>query len=264
MLPLITSPQNPKIKAMVKLRQRKGRERQTQMLVDGARAIELALKNGFQIEALYVAETALTAHAALVELARSMPVAIQPVTEAVFQKIGYGDNPDGVLAVAAQPAFKLGDLPRPPAPLFVVAEGLEKPGNLGAILRSADAAGVTGLIICQGGTDICNPNVIRASRGAFFTVPIAEAETAEALHWLREYPAQIVAASPAATLNYTQVDWRKPTAIALGAEHAGLTDSWFEEITVKIPMVGQVDSLNVAQCASVLIFEAVRQRSALS
>ncbi len=256
----ITSLQNPKIKNLVKLRQRRYRDRQRLLLIDGARALRLALKNGFPVQTIYFTADTANTHALLLALARKRDVFLQPVSDVVFQKIGYGDNPDGVLGVAPQPAFALDALSCPPNALFLVAEGLEKPGNLGAILRSADAAGVSGVILCDTQTDVCNPNTIRASRGAFFSVPIANASTTDTLQWLHANHIQIVAASPAAAQFYFDVDLHGATAIAVGAEHSGLTDRWFEEIIVRIPMVGQVDSLNVAQSASILLFEAVRQR----
>jgi len=260
----ITSLQNPKIKNIVKLRQRKHRDRQQLMLIDGARAFRVALQNNFAVQTIFIDENKAFAHTDLLTSARERQIFVQPVSEAVFQKIGYGDNPDGILAVAPQPKLTLSALDCPSNALFLIAEGLEKPGNLGAILRSADAAGVDGIILCDSQTDVCNPNVIRASRGAFFSVPMAQATTESALHWLRDHAIQIVAATPAATQNYFEVDLRSASAIAVGAEHSGLSDRWFDDIQVVIPMVGQVDSLNVAQSASILLFEAVKQRMAIS
>ncbi len=230
------------------------------MLIDGARELGLALANDFPVETVFVWDERAARHADLLARAAARSVRTQPVTENVFRKIGYGDNPDGVLAVAPQPDFPLDALPCPPDALFLVAEGVEKPGNLGAMLRSADAAGVTALILCDSVTDICNPNTIRASRGAFFTVPVAAASSADTLRWLRANGVQIVAASPAGKDYHFEVDLRPATAIAVGAEHTGLTARWFDETLAKIPMFGQVDSLNVAQSASILLFEAVRQR----
>ena len=146
-------------------------------------------------------------------------------------------------------------------PLYLVAERLEKPGNLGAMLRSADAAGATALVLCDGRTDLWNPNVIRASQGACFAVPVAVASAAETLAWLRQRAVQIVAAAPLAARSCYDLDLRHPSALVLGAEHDGLTSIWSGEASVRIPMSGQVDSLNVAQTATVLLFEAVRQRS---
>jgi TrmH family RNA methyltransferase len=260
MVQTITSLHNPVVKNLVKLRQRRARDRQHLMLIDGARALRLALHNAFPVTTIYFAADVAHTHADLLQRARATGVALQEVSAAVFHKIGYGDNPDGVLGVAAQPGLELTALPAPSLPLYVVTEGLEKPGNLGAILRSADAAGVTGLIVCDSQTDIWNPNVIRASQGAFCTVPIAIASAPEVLDWLRQHHIQILVATPAARQCYTELDLRLPSALIMGAEHTGVSPIWYGECSVRIPMAGQIDSLNVAQAAAILLFETVRQR----
>jgi TrmH family RNA methyltransferase len=146
----------------------------------------------------------------------------------------------------------------------LVVEGVEKPGNLGAMLRTADAAGVDALIVCDPATDLGNPNVVRASRGSLFTVPVALAESTAALDRLKSLRIQTVAATPGATLSYTAVDLRGPVAIVVGAEDTGLSDEWLRraDVQVRIPMAGKVNSLNVAASAALLLYEAVRQRAA--
>lgn len=260
MTPTLTSLQNPTVKRLVALRQRRGRERERAVLLDGARAIRLALANAFPLTTLYYAVDMALTHADLLHHAQTAGVALQAVSPVVFQKIGYGDHPDGLLGLATPPALALAALPTPPCPLYLVAEGLEKPGNLGAILRAADAAGVTGLLVCDGQTDVWNPNVIRASQGAFCTVPLAIAPAVAALAWLRQRGCQILVAQPHAPCRYTTVDFRRPSALVVGAEHQGLSALWQGETPISIPMAGQVDSLNVAQAASILLFEAMRQR----
>ena len=260
MVQTITSLHNPTVKNLVKLRQRRERDRQKLLLIDGARALRLALHNAFPVTTIYVAADVAQAHADLLQRARAAGVALQEVTATVFHKIGYGDNPDGVLGVAAQPKASLTALLAPALPLYLVTEGLEKPGNLGAILRSADAAGVTGLIVCDSQTDVWNPNVVRASQGAFCTVPIALASASEVLPWLRQHHLQILVATPSASQLYTAIDLRRPSALVVGTEHTGVSPTWHSETPIRIPMAGQVDSLNVAQAASILLFEAVRQR----
>ncbi|MGQ9661298.1 MAG: RNA methyltransferase [Kiritimatiellia bacterium] len=148
-------------------------------------------------------------------------------------------------------------------PLVVVAEAIEKPGNLGTILRSADATGVTAVLVCDRCTDINNPNVVRASIGTLFSLPVVETTSAEALVWLRAHKIQIVAASPHATQKYTEVDLRGPTAIVVGTEQYGLSPTWLEaaHVRVRIPMLGQADSLNVAAATTILLYEVVRQRN---
>jgi len=260
MVQTITSLHNPTVKNLVKLRQRRARDRQQLVLIDGARALHLALHNTFPVITLYFTAEVVHTYANLLQRARVAGITLQEVSAAVFHKIGYGDNPDGVLGVASQPQVHLTALPARGLPLYVVTEGLEKPGNLGAILRSADAAGVTGLIVCDNQTDIWNPNVIRASQGAFCTVPIASATAPEVLDWLRQRHIQILVATPSASQCYTEIDLCLPSALIMGAEHTGVSAIWHNEIPIRIPMAGQVDSLNVAQAASILLFEAVRQR----
>jgi len=260
MVRTITSLHNPTVKNLVKLRQRRARDRQQLMLIDGARALRLALHNTFPVTTIYFDEDVAHIHADLLQRARVTGVVLQEVSAAVFHKISYGDHADGVLGVATQPGAALTALPARGLPLYVVTEGLEKPGNLGAILRSADAAGVTGLIVCDSQTDIWNPNVIRASQGAFCTVPLAITTAPEVLDWLRQRHIQILVATPVARQCYTEIDLRLPSALIMGAEHAGVSAIWHSEIPIRIPMAGQVDSLNVAQAASILLFEAMRQR----
>jgi RNA methyltransferase, TrmH family len=260
MVQTITSLHNPTVKNLVKLRQRRARDRQQLVLIDGARALHLALHNTFPVITLYFTAEVAHTYVDLLQRARVAGITLQEVSAAVFHKIGYGDNPDGVLGVASQPQGHLTALPARGLPLYVVTEGLEKPGNLGAILRSADAAGVTGLIVCDSQTDIWNPNVIRASQGTFCTVPIASATAPEVLDWLRQRHIQILVATPSASQCYTEIDLRLPSALIMGAEHTGVSAIWHNEIPIRIPMAGQVDSLNVAQAASILLFEAVRQR----
>jgi TrmH family RNA methyltransferase len=256
----ISSLQNPTVKNLVKLRQRRERDAQQCFLIDGARLLYTALRAGWPLDTIYCTPTAAQMHANLLAQARAHGTHLQAVTDTVFQKIGYGDHPDGLLGLAWQPHVSLPQLPHTAVPLYLITEGLEKPGNLGAILRSADAAGVTGVIVCDNQLDLWNPNVIRASQGACFTVPLARASGAETLQWLHSHDVQLLAATPTASQLYTQVNMRLPTALVVGAEHSGLSAAWRCSTCVRIPMAGQVDSLNVAQAASILLFEAVRQR----
>jgi len=158
---------------------------------------------------------------------------------------------------------RLADLTLSARSLLLVAEAVEKPGNLGALLRSADAAGVEGVIVCDPTTDVGNPNVIRSSKGTLFSVPVVEASSAETLDWLRQHKIMVVAASPQASLVYTEADWRGPAAVVVGTEKEGLSPLWLEaaDVVVRIPMQGRVNSLNVATAATLLIYEAVRQRT---
>lgn len=180
--------------------------------------------------------------------------------------MSYRDRPDGLIGVAKQERKGLSALEpllkKGASPLFVVAEAIEKPGNLGTILRSSDAAGVSALIVANRCTDIFNPNVVRASCGTLFTVPVVEATTSEVIAWLKKHNIQILAAMPQATAVYTDVDMKQPVAIALGTEQLGLSDALKNEadIQVRIPMLGAADSLNVAMATTLILYEAVRQR----
>ena len=256
----LTSLSNPTVKNLVKLRQYRERARQGTLLIDGARALRMALSNGFAVSAVFFSQVVENQQADLLRSVQEGGGSLQPVSPEVFGKIGYGERPDGLLGVAPCPRTSLADLPVVDQPLYLVAERLEKPGNLGAMLRSAVAAGANALVLCDGRTDLWNPNVIRASQGACFAAPVAVATGKETLSWLRRRAIQVFAATPLAPRSCYDVDLRMPSAVVIGAEHDGLTSIWSAEACVRIPMSGQVDSLNAAQAASILLFEAVRQR----
>jgi TrmH family RNA methyltransferase len=180
----------------------------------------------------------------------------------VFEKVSYREGPDGWLAVVPAVETSLAHLDLGPQPLVLACAGLEKPGNLGAILRTADAAGVTAVIAADPVTDWGNPNVVRASKGTVFSVPIASATSAEVLAWISAHGLQLVAATPDATELVTEVDLTGPTVLAVGAEQTGLPPDWLErsDVRVRIPMLGRADSLNVSASAAIITYEAVRQR----
>lgn len=259
---LIRSLHNPKIKRVVKLRDRRQREAEGVLLIEGGDELQLALAGGIHPHTVFICRELprFKLHADLLD--RLAEAEVVEVTPPVFEKMAYAENPDGWLAVAPAPRRSLSELNLRPAPLLLVVEAVEKPGNLGAMLRTADAAGVDALIVCDPATDLGNPNVVRASRGALFTVPVAQAEGQEALHWLRSQGVNIVAATPRGTMLYTDADLRGPVAIAVGAEDEGLSDRWLDQadVRVRIPMTGKVNSLNVATSAALLLYEAVRQR----
>lgn len=270
MLPPITSLQNPRVKQAVKLRERHGRDDQRRIIIDGRREIERALAAGIQLTELFIEADILPpdVERQLASQARDRGADVLDVTAAVMQKLAFGERHEGVVAVAETPATDLrhfGDLlaRRGGIQMIAILEGVEKPGNLGAILRTADAAGVTGLLAASPRTDLYNPNAIRASLGAIFTVPIAADSSAECLAWLRERQFTIYAARVDGAVNYTTANFRGPTAIILGSEAAGLTSTWraADIQALKLPMLGSVDSLNVSVTAAVLFYEALRQRS---
>lgn len=265
---LISSLQNARIKELVTLGKRRDRDARRVTIVEGTREIGHALRAGIvPLEAYLCPELATGAeNQALIahceQLARQRLTTLIQVTPAVFAKIAYREASGGLLLVIPYVTKTLTQLPTANAPFFTVIEGVEKPGNLGAILRTADAAGVDGVIVCAGATDVHNPNVVRASLGALFTVPLAEAGAAAVIEWLHQQQIQIVAASPEGTQEYTAPDYKAPVAVVMGSEAYGLTAAWLAaaHAVVRIPMRGVVDSLNLSAATAILLYEVVRQR----
>lgn len=261
----ITSLQNENIKDVVKLRQRSHRDEAGLLIVEGYREVKRALDNEVPVVKLFFCPELYQGknEPALVARCAERNVPLFECTAPVFMKIAYRDRPEGLLALCPQIRRGLADLALPENPFVVIGEHIEKPGNLGTMLRTADAAGADALIVCDRCTDINNPNVVRASIGTIFTVPLAEAGTAETLAWLKQKGIRSLAASPHATKNYTEVDMTRPIAVVVGAEQYGLSDAWMTQADelVRIPMRGQADSLNVAAAATILLYEVVRQRT---
>ncbi len=264
--PRIESASNPRIKAALALRDRRDRERSGRTLVDGARESRRALESGARPLTAFVASELLGGPdaAAALDLARSGGAEIVEVGPRAFERLAFGDRADGIVLVVETPPTNLEVLALDLLdhdPLLVVTEGLEKPGNLGAILRSADGAGADGLI-AVGGTDLFKPNVVRASVGTVFCVPLASATAAEARGWLREQGVRVVTAIVDAERLHTEVDLTGPLAIVLGSEADGLSPEWrgADVLPVRLPMLGIADSLNVSAAAAILLYEARRQR----
>ncbi|VGO18889.1 TrmH family RNA methyltransferase [Pontiella sulfatireligans] len=261
---IIESPQNPRVKAAVKLRKSNVRRQTGETLVEGYREILRASDSGWRFKELYCCpELYLDLEAdKLVSKIRSSGVTVYLCSETAFRKMSYRDTSDGLMALSPLVGKKLDELKLPDNPLLLIAEDLEKPGNLGTILRTADATGVDAVIACDHKTDINNPNVIRASIGTLFFMPVAEASTEETLLWLKKRGIQSLAAVPGATQEYTDIDMKNGTAIIVGAEDEGLSQTWIEGADHKasIPMLGRNDSLNVSTAAAILLYEAVRQR----
>ena len=253
----ITSLQNPRVKHLVKLHEdKKQRQKDNLMLVEGYDEIQLALSAGHEPQTILTAPE-------LASRQMDIPYAeTLTVSRAVFEKISHRQNPDGWLAVFPIPDLMLDDLNVSDVPMVIIAESVEKPGNLGAILRTADAAGVDALLVCDPRVDVWNPNVVRASRGAVFSVPVVECDNASALEWLKMRKMRILAATPSADLMYSDVDMKQPVAIAVGTEDKGLTDFWMSnaDMQVKIPMMGHVNSLNVSVSTALIVYEVLRQR----
>ena len=264
----IASPANPRVKAAAALRVRRDRERTGRILIDGAREVLRAVDAGVEVETLFVVPERCRSAACVELLARLGPAdpRIVELSEAAFARVAFGDRAEGVVAVARRPGLGLDRLALPPVPLVVVVEGVEKPGNLGAILRSADGAGADALIAADPRTDLFNPNAIRASLGTIFSVPVAVGATPEVAAWLRARGLGLVVARVDGAMVHTAADLGGPVAIVLGSEAHGLTRAWDgpDVRAVRLPMLGAADSLNVAAAAAVLLYEARRQRDARS
>lgn len=266
---LITSLQNQRIKNVVKLRQRRQRDAQRLTVVEGGREVLRALQQGvvpqeaFVCPELVIEPEARTAVSLLHQLSQTI---FYEVTPDVFAKMAYREDSGGLLLVIPYWECALDALPLSSKPsFFVVIEGVEKPGNLGAILRTADAAGAEGVILAHGdidSTDLHNPNVVRASLGTIFSVPVVSDSNARVIKWLRQHGIKIITTTPAATTRYTAVDLTGHIAIVLGSEAHGLSDEWLNaaDQQVMIPMHGIADSLNLSVAAALLLYEVVRQR----
>ena len=261
----ITSRQNVRVKEAAKLRDARQRTKQGRIIIDGVREIGRALDVGLDFLEVFICPSLCGSPAAqeLVTRLDECGAVVAEVTTEVFEKLSFGERNDGVVVVAATPQRKIGQLELPPKPLVAVLEGLEKPGNVGAILRSADGAGVDAVIVVDPETDLFNPNTIRASVGTVFGKQVCVATVAETLTKLREWNVAIITTRPDAQRLYTAVDFRDGAAIVLGSEASGLTTAWNQAdvVGVRLPMRGIADSLNVSTTAAVLFYEARRQRT---
>ncbi len=259
----VQSRQNPRVQNLARLHERAHRDAQHRFLVEGRRELERALAQGV-VEEIYFCPELFREEGVqgLIERSAEAGVAMCQLAASAFDKVTLREGPDGLLGVARAWQHLLTDLKLSATPLLLIVERVEKPGNLGALLRSADAAGVEAVIVCDPVTDLFNPQVVRNSQGALFSVPVAVASAQVALDFLRAKKIALIATTPAATLAYWDADLRGPVALAVGGEKDGLTPFWLEAANqqVRIPMAGQSDSLNVAAAATLALFEAVRQR----
>ena len=250
---VITSVQNARIKHVVALQQKSSLRREEGLfVVEGQREIEHCIACGYEIEELFVLNTiSYTGHS---------PATL--VSPQVYEKMAYRESTEGIIAVAKTKQHRLKDLSLKDNPLIVVLERVEKPGNRGAILRSAEAAGVDAVIVCDPLTDLYNPNLIRASIGGVFNVPVAVCTSEECIAFLKQRHITILTAQLQDSYEYYDYDMRPATAIVMGTESTGLTQQWREtaDAHIRIPMLGRLDSLNVSVSAAILMYEAVRQR----
>lgn len=263
--PELASTANPRIRAAASLRDRGTRDATGLTIVDGAREILRALEAGVAVEEAFVCEPLIrTEDAALAAAAlRGSAGRVWTTNPTAFGRVAFGDRAEGVVAVVRPPSATLRDLRLPDHPLVVVLEAVEKPGNLGAVLRSADGAGADALVLADPRTDPWNPNVIRASLGTAFRVPLAAATGDEVRTYLADHGIKPMAARVDGSMVHWDADFRGPVALVFGSEHEGLTDAWASSggETIRLPMLGGADSLNVSVAAAVLLYEARRQRS---
>ena len=258
---MITSLQNQQVKDVVKLNNSRERRKQDMFVIEGARELSLAISVGlYTIRKLFVCDELLSLEAK--RIAGKLDVPSEMVSVEVFQKMAYREDSDGIIAISAPKHLSLNMVRLSPNPFIIVLEAVEKPGNLGAILRTADAARVDAVVVCDPKTDIYNPNIIRSSIGCVFTKQVVACTSQEALQWLKQSGISIFAADTSASEWYHETDFTQPSAIVMGTEDNGLTDFWLcnADRRVKIPMRGYIDSLNVSVSTAVLTFEAMRQR----
>lgn len=261
---IITSAQNPKVKKLMLLQQKSSERRKEGLfVVEGVRELLHCIHAGFEVDTLFYCPSLMQGYEGEAEVkALASQVRSFEVSPQVYGKMAYRGTTEGAIAEMKVRALGLDDLRLPPSPLIMVLERVEKPGNLGAVLRSADAAAADAVIVCDPLTDLFNPNLIRSSIGAIFTVPTVACSSEDCIAFLKKRGISILTAQLQDSSLYYDVDMKKPTAIVMGTESTGLTNTWRNaaDAHIRIPMKGRLDSLNVSVSAAILLFEAVRQR----
>ena len=260
MHPIITSSQNPKIKNILALEKARERQRQNLFVIEGTKELALAISAGYKINSVFFCPEIIDAKT--LQTIVSNEQLLIAVQQNVFSKIAYRESTGGIIALAEQKQHRLEAFALSSNPLVLVLEAVEKPGNLGAVLRTADAAGIDAVVICDPRVDFYNPNVIRSSVGCVFTNQIASASTEQTINWLGVNKMAIFCTYLKASKPYHEVDYTRSCAIIMGTESSGLSENWIKNSTenIIIPMQGRVDSMNVSTAAAVVIFEASRQR----
>lgn len=269
---VITSLQNPKLKFLLQLQQKSSERRKAGLfVVEGRRELMHCMEAGYVVDTVFwcpAVKAGTDSPSVLPDVQGHLPmlpngVHLFEVSREVYEKMAYRGSTEGIVAEVHTRQFTLHDLSLPESPLIVVLESVEKPGNLGAILRSADASGVDAVIVCDPLTDLYNPNLIRSSVGAAFTVPCVACSSGECIDFLQQKGIQILTAQLQDSHLYYDIDMSRPTAIVMGTESTGLTDQWRQaaDSHIRIPMLGRIDSLNVSVSAAILMYEAVRQRA---
>ena len=257
----ITSIQNPYIKSLVQLQEKaKARKQSGTFLIEGKREIELAVKGNYEIETiLFCPELFIQSENPNIRISEYPKIEL---SKDVYHKLAYRDTTEGILAIAKTKNLSLSDLKLPENPLILVLESIEKPGNIGAMLRTADAANIDAVLLANAKSDLYNPNIVRSSVGCLFTNQIASGTTEEIIAFLKEKNINFYSATLQNSNEYHKVDYTTPTALVVGTEATGLTQKWRDESTqnIIIPMQGAIDSMNVSVAAAILLFEAKRQR----
>ena len=261
----IISKQNERVKNLIKLQKSSERRSQGVFTIEGIKEIQKAASSGYRLIAAYFCPDIIDYKQVIEIVGNQKDLIFYRITRDIYNKVSYRENSGGIIVVAESKRHLLSGITVDQNPFFLVIEGIEKPGNIGAMLRTADASGVSGVLICNSSTDLYNPNAIRSSLGCVFTLPIALCSSAEAVEWLAAKGVQIVATHFQATKSYFDIDYTLPTAIVMGAEATGITGIWSEvaNANVIIPMRGVTDSLNVSNATAIIIFEALRQRLTL-
>jgi len=265
---IITSLQNPRIKEAIHLQGRRARKQSGKTRIDGARELLRALEGGIKPQLVYICKELVRPGegSEALRLCREKDVPLQEVSPQVSEKLAFGDRNEGLCAIVKWQPSQLENLRLSASALILVIVAIEKPGNLGALLRTADAAGVDAVILCDAVTDCSNPNAIRASMGTIFTLPLFQSSSEEAQAYLRSEGVEIFTTRPEASTPYWNADLAGATALVFGAEHEGLGEGWREASStpLRIPMSGAADSLNVNVAAALVLFEARRQRQSHS
>ena len=261
--PVITSPKNPGIRDLIDLQKPRHRKESGLIIIEGLREAEMAVSSGVEIRSVFFCRELIQDINSLpFNLNQNAGYEITEVSKEVFAKIAYRENSSGFVLTATRPGRRLQDIRLSKIPLVIVLENVEKPGNLGAVLRTADAAGVDAVLVCDSQTDLYNPNVIRSSLGCIFSVPVATCSSGEAKQWMDEKGIKAYVTSLEAPKEYTDCDFNNAAAIVMGAEDKGVSDFWKNNSyqNIIIPMTGRVDSMNISVSTAIIIFEALRQR----
>jgi len=260
---IISSKQNPKIKNLIHLQKHNERVKQGLFLIEGIKEIEKAVSSGYQFDSLFFCSEIIDSGIVTEIFKNDLPKNVFEINREIFNKAAYRQDSGGILLLAKPGNHQIENLNLPKNPLILILEGVEKPGNIGAIYRTADAAGISAIIICDQGTDLYNPNAIRASLGCVFNIPTAICSSVDAISFLKENNIQILTSYLQAAVAYHTIDYTKPSAIVMGTEATGISEIWLKasDANIIIPMRGIADSMNVSTAAAVLIFEACRQRN---